>query len=110
MPHILTNPLDEEIQPHRDLPDNATPLPASSLANGETVPMPGWSSLKFHRRFWADGETLEICLEAAGDAVSRSLVSRDGQFLLGPTGPAWARELALEIAQEWRADLRSTAN
>jgi len=102
MPPILTNQLDEQIHPHaRPLsgiaPRSSTPLPA-----WETVPIPDWSSLRLHRRFWAEGDALELCLDVAGEPASRSLVSRDGQFLFGPTGPAWARELATEIAQEWR--------
>ena len=100
MPQILTNQLDEQIHSRRgsrDVASSRAPLPA-----WETIPMPDWSSLKLHRRFWAEGDALELCLDVAGEPASRSLVSRDGQFLFGPTGPAWARELAAEIAQEWR--------
>ncbi|MEK7395132.1 MAG: hypothetical protein AAB214_21450 [Fibrobacterota bacterium] len=101
MPQILTNQLDEQVHNLRNgLAGNtsrsATPLPA-----WETPPMPDWSSLRLHRRFWAEGDALELCLDVAGEPASRSLVSRDGHFLFGPTGPAWARELAAEIAQEW---------
>jgi hypothetical protein len=106
MPKILTNQLDEQFTPgHTPQPGSASsrvvPLPV-----WETIPMPDWSSLRVHRRFWAEGDALELCLDVSGEPASRSLVARDGQFLFGPTGPAWARELAAEIAQEWRDDSR----
>lgn len=65
------------------------------------IAYPDWSSLELHRRFRAESDALELCLDVAGEPVSRSLVSRNGQFLLGPSGPSWARDLAAEIAQEW---------
>jgi len=101
MPQILTNQLDEQIHSHRASTGVVSSRSSSPLPTWETVPMPDWSSLRLHRRFWAEGDALELCLDVAGEPASRSLVARDGQFLFGPTGPAWARELAAEIAQEW---------
>ena len=99
-----TNQLDESYFAPSDLLVGTIAHPSTSIASGETLPIPDWSSLRLHRRFWAEGDALEICMDVAGEPLSRGLATRDGQFLFGPTGPAWARKLAFEVAQEWRID------
>ncbi len=101
---ILTNQLDEQIHARRSILAGTTAPRAEHDATWDSVPVPDWSSLELHRRLWAEGDALELRLDVAGEPASRCLVARDGQFLFGPTGPAWARELALEIAEEWRSD------
>lgn len=101
---ILTNQLDEQIHARRAILAGAAPRRAEQDTAWETMPIPDWSSLELHRRLWAEGDALELRLDADGESVSRGLASRDGQFLFGPTGPAWARELVAEVADEWRSD------
>lgn len=107
MTYYLTDQLDEPVFVRRDLVAGAISPRPFTLVGGATVSMPAWPSLQLHRRFWAEGDALELRLDADGEAVSRALATRDGQFLFGPTGPSWARELAQEAANEWRADLRA---
>jgi hypothetical protein len=101
---FLTNQLDEPLFMPQDLMVGAIAPPSTSIAPWETLPLPDWSALRLHRRSWAEGDALEICLDVAGEPVCRALATRDGQFLFGPTGPSWARDMAREVAQEWRAD------
>lgn len=101
---ISINPLDEQVHTRRrQLVGQVSGHPQTPIT-WETLPMPDWSSLRLHRRFWAEGDALELRLEVDGEPVSRSLATRDGQFLFGPTGPTWARDLSREIANEWRAE------
>jgi hypothetical protein len=100
-----TNRLDEPEYARRSLLASAISPSPFSLVGGAALSMPAWPSLQLHRRFWAEGDALELCLDVDGEAVSRALATRDGPFLFGPTGPAWARELAQEAANEWRSDL-----
>lgn len=95
--------LDEPVYARRDLLAGSITRHPSRAPEGELLPMPAWSSLALQRRVWADGEALELRLDVDGEAASRCLATRDGQFLFGPTGPAWARDLAREAVQEWRA-------
>ncbi len=98
---ILTNQLDEQIHARRSILANTAPRPTEHETAWVSMPAPDWSSLELHRRFWAEGDALELRLDVAGEPASRCLVARDGQFLFGPTGPAWARELLQEAALEW---------
>ena len=68
---------------------------------------PEWGELELHRRMWADGDAMELRLDFGNEPASRCLVSSDGQFLLGPTGPQWARELVSEAVGEWLAQVGS---
>lgn len=101
---ILTNQLDEQTHARRSILAGTAPRRTEHEAAWESMPIPDWSSLELHRRSWAEGDALELRLDVAGEPASRCLVARDGQFLFGPTGPAWARDLAIEIAEEWRSD------
>lgn len=105
---ILTNQLDEQTHARRSILAGTAPRHTEHEAAWESMPVPDWSTLELHRRLWAEGDALELRLDVAGEPASRCLVARDGQFLFGPTGPAWARDLAIEITEEWRSETAAT--
>lgn len=94
-------PLDEWTRPLIGRGDMDSPISSYPEDENEIRLSPCWNDLFLHRRIWAEGNAIELRLDLAGEPASRCLIARDGQFLLGPTGPHWARELVEEAAREW---------